>query len=270
MACLRAATIVATFVVLHAHARAEPVRFEPPSSVEAAQNRYLSGKKYFEAKQYAVAADEFAAAYQLDPQAKFLLFNLGLARRLAGACQEAIEAYRALLDANPPKQLAANAQVGIDRCEKIVATLPEPSKPEPAAEPAAEPPLPTPRPQEPSTITPVEIDARSTDSRGPWYRDRTGNLLVLGGGLAAGTASVLYVLARDRAAATTAPSSLQFYEDNRVSASRLQIASAITGAAAAVLVVAGVVHYAAYRPEPRRLAAVPVDGGAMVVVGGQF
>jgi len=266
MACLRAATIVASLVVLHAHARAEPVRFEPPSSVEAAQNRYLSGKKYFEAKQYAVAADEFAAAYQLDPQAKFLLFNLGLARRLAGACQEAIEAYRALLDAGPPKQLAANAQVGLDRCEKIVATLPEPSKPEPAAEP----PLPKPRPPEPSAIMPVGIDARPTDSREPWYRDRTGNLLVLGGGLAAGTATVLYVLARDRAAATTAPSSLQAYETYRVSASRLQIASAITGAAAAVLVVAGVVHYAAHRPEPRRLAAVPVDGGAMVVMGGQF
>jgi tetratricopeptide (TPR) repeat protein len=262
MACLRAATIVASLVVLHAHARAEPVRFEPPSSVEAAQNRYLSGKKYFEAKQYAVAADEFAAAYQLDPQAKFLLFNLGLARRLAGACQEAIEAYRTLLDAGPPKQLAANTQVGIDRCEKIVATLPEPSKPEPAAEP----PLPKPKPRPPA----VEIDARPTDSREPWYRDRTGNLLVLGGGLAAGTASVLYVLARDNAAATTAPSSLQAYEGNRVRASQLQIASAITGAAAVVLVVAGVVHYAAHRPEPRRLAAVPVDGGAMVVVGGQF
>ncbi len=266
MSWLRVAMIIASLVVLHAPARAEPVRFEPPSPIEAAQNRYLSGKKYFEAKQYAVAADEFAAAYLLDPQAKFLLFNLGLARRLAGACKEAIEAYRALLDAGPPKQLAANAQVGLDRCEKIVATLPEPSKPEPPAEPT--PPRPT--PPESSVIAPVGIDSRPTDTREPWYRDRTGNLLVLGGGLSAGTAMVLYILARDRAAATTAPLSLQTYEDHRVAASRLQIASAITGAAAAVLVVAGVVHYAAHRPEPRRLAAVPVDGGAMVVVGGQF
>jgi hypothetical protein len=37
-----------------------------------------------------------------------------------------------------------------------------------------------------------------------------------------------------------------------------------------VLVVAGVIHYAAHRSEPRGVAAVPIDGGAMVVVGGAF
>lgn len=265
MSWLHTATIVASLIVFHAHARAEPARFEPPSPVAAAQARYVSGKKYFEAKQYAVAADEFAAAYQLDPQSKFLLFNLGLARRLAGSCKEAIEAYRALLDAGPPKQLAGNAQIGIDRCAKIVAMLPEPGKPEPPSEPP-----PNPRPPEPSVITPVEIDARRTDASEPWYRDRTGNLLILGGGLSAGAGTVLYVLARRSAAATTTPLSLQDYEADRVAASRFQIASAITGGVAAVLVVAGLIHYAAHRPEPRRLAAVPVDGGAMVVVGGRF
>jgi len=266
----RAATIVASLVALAPHAGAEPVRFEPPASVEAAQARYLRGKKYFEAKQYAVAGDEFAAAYQLDPQAKFLLFNLGVARRMAGACKEAIEAYRTLLDAGPPKQLADNAQVGIDRCEKIVATLPEPSKPEPLPEPTPGP-APKPAPPEPSAVEPVKPPpAPLTDTSEPWYRDRTGNVLVISGGLAAGTGAVLYALARRHGAATTSPPSLQDYQDNRVAASHLQIASAITGAASAVLVVAGVIHYAAHRSEPRRIAAVPFDGGAMVVLGGAF
>jgi len=266
MAWRSLATIVAILIVFDADARAEPVRFEPPSPIEAAQARYVRGKQYFEAKQYAVAADEFAAAYQLDPQSKFLLFNLGVARRMAGACKEAIEAYRALLDAEPPKQLATNAQVGIERCEKIVATLPEPGKPEPV-----EPSTPAePTRTKPSAITPVELDARPSEPDEPWYRDRTGNVLVISGGVLAGTATVLYVLARGRAAATVAPSSLEDYEADRVAASRLQRTSVFTGVVAAVLVVAGVVHYAAHRPQPRRVAAVPVTGGAMVVVGGQF
>ena len=154
MCWLRVAMVLATLLALHAQASADPVRFDPPSPVEAAQARYARGKKYFEAKQYAVAADEFAAAYQLDPQSKFLLFNLGVARRMAGACKEAIEAYRAFLDAGPPAQLASNAQVGIERCEKIVATLPEPSKPEPPAEPPALSPSPSPSVTEPAPAAP--------------------------------------------------------------------------------------------------------------------
>jgi len=228
MSWLAAATIVASLVVFQAQARAEPVRFEPPSPVAAAQASYLRGKKYFEAKQYSAAADEFAAAYQLDPRSKFLLFNLGVARRMAGACKEAIEAYRALLDASPPKQLADNAQVGIERCEKIVATLPEPSKPEPPPEPPpAKPVLP-----EPAVTPPVATAAPVTELSAPWYRDRTGNLLMLGGGLSAGAATVLYVLARRSGDATTSPASLEDYEANRVTARRLQVGSTITGVAA--------------------------------------
>lgn len=267
MSWLRAAMLVASLIVFHAHAHADPpIRFEPPSQVEAAQARYQRGKKYFEAKQFAVAADEFAAAYQLDPQSKFLLFNVGLARRMAGACKEAIAAYRALLDANPPQKLAENTRAGIDRCEKIVATLPEPSNPEPLPEPSP----PKPMPPEPSVVKPVTTEAPLIETGEPWYRDRAGDVLVISGGLAAGTGTVLYVLARRHGAATTSPSSLQDYEDNRIAASRLQIASGITGAAGAVLVVAGVIHYAAHRSEPHRVAAVPIDGGAMVVLGGGF
>jgi tetratricopeptide (TPR) repeat protein len=267
MSWLRAATIAASLIVLDGGVRAEPARFEPPSSVEAAQSRYQRAKKLYEAKQYAVAGDEFAAAYELDPQAKFLLFNLGVARRMAGSCREAIEAYRAFLDAGPPDQLAGNARIGIERCEKIVATLPEPAKPDRAI-------APTPTPEasadpEPSA-PPIASAPLLTDEDEPWYRDRTGNVLVIGGGLVSGTAAALYVLARRRAAVTEAPLSLEDYEGNRVGASRMQLASAITGAAGAVLVVAGLIHYAAYRPGPRRVAAVPVEGGALVVAGGRF
>src|SRR5439155_21775841 len=69
-------------------ARANP--FEPPSPVAEAQSHYVHGKSLFAAKQYAQAATEFAAAYDLDPSATFLLFNLGLAQRMADHCDDAV------------------------------------------------------------------------------------------------------------------------------------------------------------------------------------
>src|SRR6185437_14033419 len=90
-------------------------RFEPPASVPAAQDRYLHGKSLFAAKQFTEAANEFAAAYQLDSDAKFLLFDIALAHRMAGRCDDAIAAYRAFVDAHPPEQYLAAAKIGIDR-----------------------------------------------------------------------------------------------------------------------------------------------------------
>src|SRR5262249_35550651 len=96
--------------------------------VRAAQDRFVHGEALFDAKQYAEAAVEFAAAYDLDPHAKFLLFNLALARRMAGACKDAIDAYRAFLDAGPPTAQVSKAKVGIERCEKILASQPGDTK----------------------------------------------------------------------------------------------------------------------------------------------
>src|SRR5258706_4034935 len=96
-------------------------RFKPPSPVAEAQARFDEAAKLFETKHYAEAATAFAAAYELDPQSKFLLFNVAVARRMAGACRESIDAYRAFLEANPPEQQAKNAQIGIDRCENTLA-----------------------------------------------------------------------------------------------------------------------------------------------------
>lgn len=94
--------------------------------------------------------------------------------------------------------------------------------------------------------------------------------MLTGGGAGFAIASVtLYVLARRDADATSMPKSLADYEANRTEANQLQIASAITGAAGAVLVVIGVVHYAT-RPQPRELAIAPMQGGAGLSLGGRF
>jgi hypothetical protein len=270
MARLRAAVIVMLVLRVRAHADPE-TRFEPPSQVEAAQARYERGKKLFQAKQYAAAADEFAAAYDLDQQAKFLLFNLGVARRMAGSCRSAIDAYRAFLAADPPTKLGENAQIGIERCEKIVASLPpappEPpkveveAKPETPAETQPPPPMITPAPPPP----PHYVDGPAE----PWYRDRIGDVLTGSGAAVALASATLYVLARGDADATHHPVSLADFESDRTAASQLQTASAITGAASAVLVISGVVHYST-RSRPRHLVVAPASQGVGLAIGGAF
>jgi tetratricopeptide (TPR) repeat protein len=101
--------------------------FEPPASLPQAQDHYTHGKSLFRAKQYADAAAEFAVAYQIDPSAKFLLFNLALARRMAGSCADAVVSYEQFLAAGPPQALAKNAQTGIERCKEAIAQEPPPT-----------------------------------------------------------------------------------------------------------------------------------------------
>src|SRR5438477_183063 len=127
---MRTVAVIVIVIAIGRVARGEPeARFKPPSPVAEAQARFDEGAKLFEAKHYAEAAAAFAAAYELDPPSKFLLFNVAVARRMAGTCRESIAAYRAFLEANPPDQQAKNAQIGIERCEKTLAATPTPAPP---------------------------------------------------------------------------------------------------------------------------------------------
>lgn len=265
---LGTASLVLTLVLIGV-ARAEPdIRFEPPSSVDAAQERYERGKKLYQAKQYASAALEFAAAYELDAHAKFLLFNLGLARRMAGACKEALVAYRAFLEANPPDPAASNARIGIERCEQVISSLPPaPPDPEPAPPPSRAPDAPVRPAAAPSPTTPPTQppDARPT----PWYRDGVGAVLVGTGTVGVIASVTLYALARRSAAATFSPTSFDDYEANRTRASRLETASWISGGVSAALLVGGAIQLARH-PDRRTVAVTPTRGGAALVVEGRW
>jgi tetratricopeptide (TPR) repeat protein len=259
-AMLRALAVV---VLLQRTAAADP--FEPPPSGPQAQEHYLRAKTLFGAKQYADAAAEFAAAYELDPGAKFLLFNLGLARRMAGACREAIDAYRAFLDAHPPDELARNARIGIGRCEQVLAQTPPPP---PLAAPPAEPAAPRasePAPRPPPAVEPAPA-VRREGGRAPWYRDRRGDALVLGGVACAAAGAALYLLARGAAADTFTAPSLPSYRSSGDTARAYQTASWIAAGAGAALAVAGVVRYAT-RPA---IAVAPVRGGAELALELRF
>jgi len=230
-------------------------RFEPPASVPAAQDRYLHGKSLFAAKQFTEAANEFAAAYQLDSDAKFLLFDIALAHRMAGRCDDAIAAYRAFVDAHPPEQYLAAAKIGIDRCEHAPPPVPEPTPP-------VSPPPPAPIAAPPAAVTtPVTVAS-------PWYRDGIGDGLTIGGAAAGIMAGVLYTLARGAASDTFTATSLPEYHDRRDAALAEQTASWIAASAGAMLVVAGAIRYAV-RPS-HTIAVAPTAGGAVLGLGGRF
>jgi tetratricopeptide (TPR) repeat protein len=252
----RSVLIVACLVGL---ATADP--FEPPSHVVAAQQHYLEGKRLFAAKQYAEAVAEFAQAVDLDPDAKFLLFDLGLARRMAGACDQAILAYRAFLDAQPPEKYAGIARIGIDKCEQALAAQhaakPSDDKPVDQSKPSVDKPPPVDRPRQPDDAIAPPPPPRVQE---PWYRDRAGNVLTVSGigcGIAAG---VLYLLARGAASDTFDAQTLPDFHDRASAASTYQTASLIVGGVGAALVVAGAVRYTT-RPAAT-IAVAPTRGGA--------
>jgi hypothetical protein len=267
---------IAMIVLLAGIARAEPTDlFKPPSKLAKAQDRFVRGKQLFEAKQYTDAAVEFAAGYELDPHAKFLLFNVALAQRMAGACKDAIEAYRTFLDAGPPDALAKNARIGIERCEKLLAPaegMPPDVKPDPVDKPVVDKPVDPPithAPLVPQVSRPVTDIPPIVTVDVPWYRDRLGISLVGGGAACALVGATLYLLARRDADATFAPTSVADYLDNRRAAPQLQAASWIVGGAGAALVIAGTIRYAT-RPSRRSVAVVPASSGAVLVLDGRF
>lgn len=226
--------------------------FEPPSSVAAAQEHYLRGKSLYASKHYPEAAGEFAAAIALDPDAKFLLFDLGLAQRMAGDCSDAIAAYQSFLDAGPPAAYADSARIGIERCQRAL-TAP-PVTPPPAVVPT----------RAATALTTERIVA----VHDPWYRDRLGDVLA-GGGVACGLAAgVLYVIARSAGHQTFTASTLGEFQSGRDRASTDQTASWIVGVAGAAFITGAVIRYATRTPS--LIAVSPTRGGAAVAVETSF
>jgi tetratricopeptide (TPR) repeat protein len=214
--------------------------FQPPSAVADAQEHYVHAKQLFADKSYAAAADEFAKAYELDPSAKFLLFNLGLAQRMASACPAAIASYREFIAAHPPDELVANAQIGIDKCTAaLAATEPKTLPHQPP------PPAPAPAPE-------------------PWYHDSLGDALVIGGVVSALAGGAFYLLAHNDASNTFSAPSLLEWQSNKDAASTDQTVAWIATGVGASLVVAGAIRYAT-RPAPA-LSVAATRGGAAVAL----
>jgi len=251
-------------LVLHAApVYADTPTFTPPAKSAKAQARFRRAEKLFDGKRYDEAAVEFAAAYELDPDAKFLLFNLAVARRLAGKCEQAIDAYRDFLAAKPPDAQAKKAIAGIERCGGTVKP-PEPAVQEPPPQPPPveeKPPPPVIQPAPP----PGPAEPRRVVVHVPWYRDTLGDVLA-GSGVVVGLVSTFFFAeAHSRASHSFTPSSVNDFLQSRTDAVSLQGLGVITGVVAGALLISGGVRYAT-RSSERTIVVTPNS----VAIGGTF
>jgi len=236
--------------ITHAHAQ--------PASVdaEAEAHRERGVKLLTESpKDYTAAAREFAAAYKLKADPKYL-FNLALAQRLGGNCREAIDTYKRYLATDPPSVNANNARIGIERCEETLAAQPRPDDdPKTVLEP---PPV-----GERAERSPAPI---RTDERPIWRRDPLATGLVLAGGAATLTGITLNVLARRAASSTFEPGRLDDFERARDRAATYQTTSVIAVGAGAALIAGGAIWFLTHRKTGGTIHAT----GNGVAVGGRF
>jgi len=166
-----------------------PARAEEASQLSAAQRierargHFDRGQSLFNRAQYAAAALEFQAAYELQPLA-LLLWNAAQAYRKAGDDAQAVEYYKRYLDADPTTKKRAEV-------EKVLADLDFKQKVATAAPPTepAGPPQPqagdTERPPFSELAQQQQRAERATQARPPrpWWKDRLAPVF-LGGGAA--------------------------------------------------------------------------------------
>lgn len=110
---------------------ATPVLAQP---MDQARQHFKAGKALQDAGKFAEAADEYQAAYDLDPRPA-MLFNIAQAHRLAGHKQLAVDFYKRYLQAQPDGAGAREArqwQAELSRqLEAERPVTPPPTRPDP-------------------------------------------------------------------------------------------------------------------------------------------
>jgi tetratricopeptide (TPR) repeat protein len=241
-------------------ALAGPPSFKPPSRVPAAQAHFRRGTTMFDARDYANAATEYAAAFELDPDAKWLLLDVAIARRKANACPEAIDAYNAFLATTPPDDQADKAREGEAECAKMLVQAARDDESRRAAIEA----------QHDSAQARADRERRQRtaddEARRAAIRWRTLEL----GGAAVGTgilSGTLYLLARHEATQTAAASSPGTFASRRSTTLALRDASWITAGVAGALAATTAIYYTVHRDAMSIALALTRSGAILVVTG---
>ncbi|NVB76876.1 MAG: hypothetical protein HOV81_00645 [Kofleriaceae bacterium] len=224
------------------------------------------GTKLYNVQKYDKAAEQFQAAYLLDPEPDYL-YASAQAQRLAGDCTNAVQSYRAYLRTEPPADKRDKAEKNIERC-----TLEQQSV------------------QAKITIPRREIDGQSGDrevpttlpgSEQPSAPQRptksylVGHILV-GAGVAAIAGGVY--LYREGHSAIESHNSAQTYDEFAAShagidaARRQQVLGVTALAAGGGLVLGGVLYYVlrARTPAETTVSAQVKSDGTMVFLGRSF
>jgi tetratricopeptide (TPR) repeat protein len=228
---------------------------------------FKQAEEKFAASDFDGARVLYEDAYKLKPLPGFLL-NIGQCYRKMGQCDKAIDHYNRFLGISTNAQLKTDAQRLIEVCREELAKKPAPA-PAPEPEPEEQPPAlePEPKPDPEPKPEPEPEPARKGLSPVIFWSGvgLTGALLLTGTftGAMALSKSALY---RD---VDTPYDDLQDLKD---SGRALKTTSTVTfvlgGLAAAATTV--LYFYTDFGPKERSVAAAPVEGGGLLVVGGRF
>ena len=257
---------LALAAVLALLAAAPPARADGPVTfdVHMAKARDLHAKGDFDG-----ARAEILAAYQLDPRPE-LLFALGQLEFNLHHYQAAIDYYERFTATKPNAEQAAIAEQAIGAAKAELSHAPEPppqpTTPEPAqpvqpAQPAQ--PVPNaapPRPTAPPTTPTAALPLPSLPSPHTWDRLDTGLAIAGGAAILAGGAMAIEAVHLSHDGAGT----LADYDRRVLTARRLRIASAITGAAGVVALGASILRFAIHRDTAVEVQASP--SGAAVTL----
>ena len=215
------------------------------------------GLRAYADREWDDAIEELRAGYQIDPHPDFL-FPWAQALRLSGDCAGALPLYRRALaqasqeDRADIERLIAGCQAEVDR------------EPPAAREPRAR-----------RSTRRVRLEPRSaeTPERSPWYTDRLGGGLAIGGaiGLAAGT--TFLVAARRAETDADSAATLDDFVAARDQADQRRLVGAVALGAGAGLAALAVLRYAWVARGSEReptLVVTPTAGGAAIGVRAGF
>jgi hypothetical protein len=208
---------------------------------------------HYKGGDYAAAARDFRAAYEIEAEAE-LLYAIGQSLRLAGDCAGAIDAYQDFLITGPEEAQAGAAREKIEVCRQVLAPTPAAPAPPPAAAAPGRTATPLAAP-----LSPARRPTRS------WVRDPVGGILLAGGVAAAGTGTWLWLDARDDG------------KDGEAAHGQSTAGAILIGAGGG-MVAAAVIRYALVRrdgrerrdDQPPAVAASIDAGGGVLWITGRF
>lgn len=248
--------VVLALCVLVATATADPR--------EDAKAHFKQGKAYQEAGAFLRAADEFKAAYELDPRPE-MLFNIAQAYRLGGDKTHAIEYFKSYLTSEPNGKAAPEARVLVAELQRQVDEDEAKAKADANANANANPPPPPVRDQPPPPPQVDTVTVRTSPAL------RIAGLATVGAGaIALGFGVKRGLDARSAAddithhSGTWTDEERQLYADGQAANRDMKIAYVVGG----VLVTTGAVLFW----WGSRMHAVPVAGPqtAGVAIAGSF
>lgn len=232
---------IAIVLTIAATAHADP-KAEAKVHVDAATAAHKQGD-------YTTALAELQTANRLDPQPD-LLYAIGQVYAKLGRCAEATASYEDFRKTQKDPAIASVVDQAVAAC----------------------------KPREETPVTPVTTAVAPPPPpehhRSPWYTDKLGDALVIGGVVAGVVGLVVYRGATGKLDDAEGASSLAAYNQLVDDAHNARTTSAILLAAGGALVVAGVVHYVLRDTGDDGASAgvgmVPVSSGGMITFGGQF